>query len=76
MVGRGNGQRKGLRPPNQGAEGPDPHVLGAVIRRARDTASHRADDQGEEKQLPRMLRIGELEADRSFRPYRFRRDAC
>ena len=48
------------------AEHQDLDVLGAVIRRACDKASHRAGDQGEEEQHPRMLRIGELEGESEF----------
>ena len=44
----------------------DLDVLGAVIRRACDNVSHRAGNQGEEKQHPRMLRIGELEDESEF----------
>ncbi len=50
------------------AEYQDLDVLGAVIRRACEKASHRAGDQGEEEQHPRMLRIGELEGESEFRP--------
>jgi hypothetical protein len=44
----------------------DLDVLGAVIRRACQEASRRAGNQGEEKEHPRMLWIGELEDESEF----------
>ena len=46
----------------------DLDVLGALVPRACQEATQRAGDTGEEEQHPRMLRIGELEENRSFRP--------
>jgi hypothetical protein len=41
-------------------------VLGAVVSRPCEKASHRAGNQGEEEQHPRMLRIGEVEGESGF----------